>query len=83
MHAVSNEWFDVIGISCGTEAQLKTLPELVHALKAASGNPEPGVLLGGPIFTWQQHDARSLGADGICVDVKEAVAMAASFRTPL
>jgi methanogenic corrinoid protein MtbC1 len=80
VHAVSNEWFDVIGISCATEAQLKTLPDLIRALKAASGNPEPGVLLGGPIFTVQSHDARSLGADGICVDVKEAVALAASFR---
>ena len=80
VHAVSNEWFDVIGISCATEAQLKNLPGLIRALKAASGNPEPGVLLGGPIFTVQAHDARSLGADGICVDVKEAVALAASFR---
>lgn len=80
-HAVSNEWFDVIGISCGTQAQLQSLPGLIRSLKAASGNPEPGVLLGGPIFTMQQHDARSLGADGICTDVKEAVALAASFRT--
>lgn len=80
VHAVSNEWFDVIGISCATEAQLKNLPGLIRALKAASGNPEPGVLLGGPIFTVQEHDARSLGADGICVDVKQAVALAASFR---
>jgi len=80
VHAVNNEWFDVIGISCATEAQLKALPGLIRALKAASGNPEPGVLLGGPIFTLQKHDARSLGADGICIDVKEAVALAASFR---
>lgn len=80
-HAVSNEWFDVIGISCGTEAQLKTLPGLIRSLKAASGNPSPGVLLGGPIFTLQQHDAHRLGADGICIDVKEAVTLAASFRT--
>lgn len=80
-HAVNNEWFDVIGISCATEAQLKTLPGLIRALKAASGNPEPGILLGGPIFTVQEHDARRLGADGICLDVKEAVALAASFRS--
>lgn len=80
-HAVSNEWFDVIGISCATEAQLKTLPGLIRALKAASGNPEPGILLGGPIFTLQQHDPRALGADGICLDVKEAVALASSFRS--
>ena len=79
VHAVNNEWFDVIGISCATEMQLQRLPALIRALKAASGNPEPGVLLGGPIFTVQQHDPRSLGADGICVDVKEAVALAASF----
>lgn len=81
VHAVSNEWFDVIGISCATEAQLKNLPSLIRHLKAASGNPEPGVLLGGPIFTVQDHNARILGADGICVDVKEAVALAASFRS--
>jgi methanogenic corrinoid protein MtbC1 len=81
VHAVSNEWFDVIGISCGTEAQLQTLPGLIRALKAASGNPEPGILLGGPIFTLQAHDARRLGADGICLDVKEAVALANAFRS--
>jgi methanogenic corrinoid protein MtbC1 len=80
-HAVSNEWFDVIGISCGTDAQLRSLPGLIRSLKDASGNPEPGVLLGGPIFTVQQHDARNLGADGICIDVKEAVALASSFKT--
>lgn len=81
VHAVSNEWFDVIGISCGTEAQLKTLTGLIRALKAASGNPAPAVLLGGPIFTVQQHDAKSLHADGICTDVSEAVALAAVLRS--
>jgi methanogenic corrinoid protein MtbC1 len=80
VHAVSNEWFDAIGISCATETQLKTLPGLIKALKAASGNPEPGILLGGPIFTLQDHDAQYFGADGICTDVKEAVALAASFK---
>lgn len=81
VHAVNNEWFDVIGISCGTEAQLQTLPGLIRALRAASGNPSAGVLLGGPIFTLQQHDAHTLGADGICTDVREAVALAASWRS--
>jgi methanogenic corrinoid protein MtbC1 len=81
VHAVSNEWFDAIGISCATETQLKALPSLIKALKAASGNPEPGILLGGPIFTLQNHEARDFGADGICTDVKEAVALAASFKT--
>lgn len=81
LHAVRNEWFDVIGISCATDAQLKTLPVLLRALKAASGNPEPGVLLGGPIFTIQQHEARTFGVDGICLDVKDALALAASFRS--
>ena len=81
VHAVSNEWFDVVGISCATEAQLNTLPGLIRALKAASGNPAHGILLGGPIFSLQHHDARSLHADGICTDPREAVALAASLRS--
>lgn len=79
-HAVGNEWFDVIGVSCATISQLEMLPDLISYLKQSSNNPTPGILLGGPVFTLHPYDAADFGADGICLDLNEAVAMAASFR---
>ena len=80
VYAVKNEWFDVIGISCATESQLATLADLIRHLKRTSANPSPGILLGGPIFTIKPYDPKEFGADGICTDVNEAVALAASFK---
>lgn len=81
-HAVHNEWFDLIGLSVSLDAQLPALPELVARLRAASRNPDTPVLLGGPVFTWRSCAPASLGAHAICVDARDAVAIADALRAP-
>ncbi len=77
--AVGNEWFDLIGLSVGLESQLADLPALVGTLRAASRNPQPPVMLGGPVFLLNELDAAQFGAQAICRDARESLGMAASL----
>jgi methanogenic corrinoid protein MtbC1 len=77
--ALSNEWFDVVGLSVGLVEQIETIPPLIHTLRGHSRNPQVRVLLGGPAFISQPHDARQLGADGVSLDAAEAVVLAAQL----
>lgn len=74
--AVRNEWFDLVGLSVGLDAQLRGLPALVAALKAASRNPGTPVLLGGPVFSLRALQAEAFGAQAICLDARESVRLA-------
>ena len=80
VRAVSNEWFDTVGLSVSIAQQLTDLADLVDQIKRFSRNPRVAILLGGPIFTVQNLQASDFGADGICVDAKEAVAFALSLQ---
>jgi MerR family transcriptional regulator, light-induced transcriptional regulator len=83
MHAVANEWFDVIGLSVAIETQLSALPGLIRQLRASSGNPKARVMLGGPIFLIRS-DLRpeDLGADAISTDAREAVVLVKQLVQP-
>ncbi|MFN7446366.1 MAG: B12-binding domain-containing protein [Curvibacter sp.] len=83
MHAVANEWFDVIGLSVAIESQLAALPELIRQLRASSGNPNVRVMLGGPIFLIRT-DLRAdvLGVDAISTDAREAVELIRQLDRP-
>ncbi|MFM2241129.1 MAG: hypothetical protein RJA69_2503 [Pseudomonadota bacterium] len=78
-HAVSNEWFEVLGLSVGVVEQLKDIPSLIQTLRQRSRNPAMRVLLGGPAFLTQAVAAQSIGADGISLDAAEAVVLAAQL----
>ncbi len=80
VQAVGNEWFDTVGISVSIEQQLQDLSSLVKAIKKASRNPRLSVLLGGPVFLIYDLKAADFGADGICTDAKDAVALALSLH---
>lgn len=71
--AVANEWFDVLGISVALESQLTTLPSLIQQLRDQSGNPKVKIVLGGPIFLFQEISSQTLGADAIFTDARDAV----------
>jgi methanogenic corrinoid protein MtbC1 len=79
VQAVSNEWFDVIGLSISIEQQLTNLADLIDQLKRLSLNPRLAVLLGGPIFSFKELLASHFGADDICVNAKHAVSLATSL----
>ena len=76
LHAVANEWFEMIGLSVGIVEQLRTVPDLIADLRRASRNPEVKVLLGGPAFLLQPVQAEELGADAIALDAATGVKMA-------
>jgi len=76
LHAVAQEWFDVVGLSVGLIEQLPHIPSLISALKKASRNPHTRVILGGPALLDAENQAIQLGADGISVSAPEAVKLA-------
>jgi methanogenic corrinoid protein MtbC1 len=76
VQSVSNEWFDVVGLSISIEAQIKELAFLIAQIKKLSRNRNVVIMLGGPIFTLQNFKAAEFGASGICTDAREAVSMA-------
>ena len=77
--AVSQEWFDMVGLSISMEQQLSTLADLIKQFKSSSLNPRVAVVLGGPIFALKESRAIDFGADDICVNAKHAVGVAESL----
>ena len=73
---VRSEWFDVIGISVGTEARLDWLTSGIAAVRNASCNRGIGVLVGGPSFAADPARVRQVGADGTAIDGRQAPVMA-------
>jgi len=76
---VSNEWFDVLGLSLSIDQQLTGLADLIDQFKSLSLNPRMVVMLGGPIFSTKKLDANDFGANGICDNAKYAVGLAVSL----
>jgi methanogenic corrinoid protein MtbC1 len=79
VQTVSNEWFDVVGLSISVEQQLTNLAELTDQFKCQSMNPRMVILLGGPIFAVKELRAIDFGADDICMNAKHAVSLALSL----
>jgi methanogenic corrinoid protein MtbC1 len=79
VRSVSNEWFDVIGISVALESQLLQLKSLIQTLRDNSGNPNVKVLLGGPIFMLVDATADMFGAEMIATNAPEVVASLKHF----
>jgi methanogenic corrinoid protein MtbC1 len=79
VQAVSNEWFDAVGLSISIQAQMNDLATLIAQIKKLSRNRRVVILLGGPIFTLKQYKASDFGAGAICTDAKDAVSLALSL----
>jgi methanogenic corrinoid protein MtbC1 len=79
VQTVSNEWFDVLGLSLSIDQQLTVLADLIDQFKSLSLNPRMVVMLGGPIFSAKKLDANDFGANGICDNAKHAVGLAVSL----
>lgn len=73
---VRSEWFDVIGISVGSDARLDWLKSGIGAIRNASRNRGIGVLVGGPSFAADATRVREVGADGTATDGQHAPLMA-------
>lgn len=70
---VSEEWYDLVGISVGTEVKLEALTVAVTKLRHVSRNPDVVVMVGGPIFVDHPEIAAAAGADFTAHDAPDAV----------
>jgi MerR family transcriptional regulator, light-induced transcriptional regulator len=71
-----NEWFDLVGLSTGTEYKIETMTQAIAALRRASRNSEIVVMVGGPIFVSNPEIAVTVGADFTSLDAVQAVSKA-------
>lgn len=74
--AVRHEWFDVVGLSVGSEVHVEALASVILDLRRASVNPSVVVLVGGPLMVMQPDLIIQLGADATASDAPHAVAQA-------
>ncbi len=74
--AVGQDWFDVIGLSLGTESRLDSVKRLIVRIRRASRNPNLVVLVGGRVFAESPDLAESVGADGSVADARLAPTVA-------
>ncbi len=71
-----SDWFDVIGLSVGSEHKIAALTEAVAALRQASRNAEVSIMAGGPILVSNPEFAITLGIDFTATDARQAVSRA-------
>ncbi len=69
---VSREWFDVIGLSVGSDARLDWLATCIASVRQMSRNPAIGILVGGPVFITNPEYVAVIGADATSTDGKQA-----------
>jgi MerR family transcriptional regulator, light-induced transcriptional regulator len=88
---VAQEWIGVIGFSMSADNHIDSLASSVAAARAASMNPNVGVMVGGPAFARNPQLAVEIGADGTAANAPAAVVLAKKLlvrsitpvRTPL
>ncbi len=74
--AVKKDWFQVIGLSIGTEAHVESLTDTIRSIRASSANRDVKILIGGPILATSPNLFKEVGADGAAGDAVSAVALA-------
>jgi methanogenic corrinoid protein MtbC1 len=80
--AVKKDWFQVIGLSIGTEAHVESLTDTIRSIRAASANRDVKVLIGGPLLALLPNLYKEVGADAAADDAKSAVELAKTLFTP-
>jgi len=74
--AVSDEWFDMVGFSIGTELQFEALAATIRRVRKASRNPQVCVMVGGPLISDHPAHVALVGADAAATNAAHAVAQA-------
>lgn len=75
-HALSTGWYDVVGLSVGSECHADGVASAILALRQASLNPAVVVMVGGPVVNLLDGFAVQVGADAMAMDARAAVAEA-------
>jgi len=73
---VKYEWFDLIGISAGSEARLEAIQQCIAAVRRLSQNRSVALMVGGPLFNGRPDLVSGVGADGSAEDGQNAPTLA-------
>ena len=73
---IADEWFDLIGLSIGSDAELDGLSGLIARIREASHNPSVFVMIGGPAIHGRTDLSNRFGADAFAADAASAVELA-------
>jgi MerR family transcriptional regulator, light-induced transcriptional regulator len=73
---LSQEWFDMFGLSVSTNEGITQAAVAIQDVRQASANPGLYVMVGGPMAAVFPDLATLCGADDMCADAGTAVAMA-------
>lgn len=76
VNTVSEQHFDIVGISASSDIQLKAFRSVIQLVRTASLNPAVMVLVGGQAFNSDPALARRVGADAMATDGVRAVVTA-------
>ncbi len=71
-----SEWFDVVGLSLGSERNLQQLSETIRQIHRHSRNRRVGILVGGPVFAKHPEWLTCCGGDAFGSDASHAVEQA-------
>lgn len=80
---LAGQWFDVVGLSIGSERELQGLSSVIISLREVSMNPELVVLVGGSVFLDDPGRSLAIGADGTAANAPAAIALAERLVTTL
>jgi methanogenic corrinoid protein MtbC1 len=73
---VGGAWFAVLGFTLSSELGLDALCRAIKVGRAASSNPNIGVLVGGPLFRNKPDLVTQVGADAVASDAASATLLA-------
>ena len=70
---VSENWFPLIGISAGVDAQVSEVAEAIPHIREVAKNGRMGIIVGGPVFTNNPDMFNAVGADAMATDAEQAL----------
>jgi methanogenic corrinoid protein MtbC1 len=73
---LADEWFDVVGLSVGSECHADAVASAILGFRKSSLNPAIVVMVGGPVLDLSSEFVERVGADGTATDAEAAVAKA-------
>lgn len=73
VHAAHAQWFDLLGLSIGSETHERALASVILDARKKSRNPSLVVIVGGPIVTADPAMVARVGADATAHDAPDAV----------
>lgn len=73
---MKSEWFEIVGLSAGSDVRLHSVASVIRIIRRISRNPAIGILVGGPAFRERPDAVAEVGADATAADGREAVVQA-------